>query len=232
MMLYLQGHTRPDISFAVNQCARYAFRPKKIHEDALKRIGRYLLGTRDKGIFMVPDNTLQIDCYVDADFAGLWGYEERDDPTCVKSRSGYLFMIGGCPIYWRSKLQSEISLSTMMSEYIALSTAMRDLIPLRHIVLDICRGLDLSEDLQSTVKSNIWEDNAGAVTLAKLVPPRVTPNSKHFAIKYRWFREYVQDPAEKIILHKIDTEVQLADILTKSLSKIQFQRLRLLLMGW
>ena len=232
MLLYLQGHTRPDIAFAVNQCARYAFSPKHSHEEALKRIGRYLLGTRDKGIYMLPNKTLQIDCYVDADFAGLWGYEEKDDPTCVRSRSGYLFMIGGCPIYWRSKLQNEISVSTMESEYVALSTSMRDLIPLQRVLEDICTGLDLDKDLSSTIKSNIWEDNEGALILAKMVPPRVTPRSKHFAIKYHWFREFVQDPMSKISLHKIDTKVQLADILTKSLSRVQFQAIRKLLMGW
>ena len=98
MLLYLQGHSRPDISFAVNQCARYAFNPRRSHEEAMKHIGRYLKGTRTKGIIMKPTNNLQIDCFVDADFAGLWGYEDELDPTSVKSRSGFLFMLGGCPI--------------------------------------------------------------------------------------------------------------------------------------
>ena len=61
MLLYLQGHTQPDISFAVNQCARYAFRPRRSHEEAMKRIGRYLKGTIDKGIIMKPSQSLQID---------------------------------------------------------------------------------------------------------------------------------------------------------------------------
>ena len=58
MLLYLQGHSRPDISFAVNQCARYAFRPKRSHEEAMKRIGRYLKGTLDKGIIMNIQDTM------------------------------------------------------------------------------------------------------------------------------------------------------------------------------
>ena len=123
-------------------------------------------------------------------------------------------------------------MSTMESEYVALSTSMRDLIPLQRVLEDICTGLDLDKDLSSTIKSNIWEDNEGALILAKMVPPRVTPRSKHFAIKYHWFREFVQDPMSKISLHKIDTKVQLADILTKSLSRVQFQAIRKLLMGW
>ena len=65
----------------------------------MKRIGRYLKGTKDKGINMIPNKSLLLECFVDADFAGLWGYENDQDPTCVKSRAGYIFLIGGCPIY-------------------------------------------------------------------------------------------------------------------------------------
>jgi hypothetical protein len=71
MLLYL-GHTCPDISFATHQCARYNHSPKQSHEDALKRIGRYLKGTLTKGLILNPSKTINIDCYPDADFAGLW----------------------------------------------------------------------------------------------------------------------------------------------------------------
>ena len=71
ILLYLSGHSRPDITFAVSQCARYCFCPKRPHEEVLKRIGRYLKKTRDKGLIMKLTNSLQIDCYVDSDFAGL-----------------------------------------------------------------------------------------------------------------------------------------------------------------
>ena len=94
MLLYLSGHSRPDIAFAVNCCARYMFCPKKSHELALKRIGRYLKATRDKGLILNPSgDVLKIDNYPDADFAGMYGYEENDDPTCVKSRTGYVITV-------------------------------------------------------------------------------------------------------------------------------------------
>jgi hypothetical protein len=85
MLQYLQGHSRLDITFAVSQCARYTQNPKGSHEIALERIGQYLKHTRDKGLVLKPTNSLDIDCYVDANFAGLWGYEDKDDPACVKS---------------------------------------------------------------------------------------------------------------------------------------------------
>jgi hypothetical protein len=76
MLLHLAGHSRPDIAFAVDQCARYTFQPTKKHVDALKRIGRYFRGTRNKGIIMRPLPNLQVDFYPDADFPGLYNHED------------------------------------------------------------------------------------------------------------------------------------------------------------
>eukprot|EP00804_Cyclotella_cryptica_P021898 CCRYP_000848-RA/>CCRYP_000848-RA protein AED:0.35 eAED:0.26 QI:0/0/0/1/1/1/3/0/651 len=81
MLLYLSGHSRPDIAFAVHQCARYTFKPSRRHELALIRIGRYLKGTMDKGLIMTPSPEPRIDCYPDADFAGLYGHEDATGPS-------------------------------------------------------------------------------------------------------------------------------------------------------
>ena len=167
---------------------------------------------------------------MDAGFAGLWNYEEDIDPTSVKSRSGFLFMLSGCPISWVSRLQSEIALSTMESEYVAMSLAIKYLIPLQRIVQTIIKAVCLDPDIQPTLKSEVWEDNAGALILAKLEPPRMTLRSKHYALKYHWFRYKIKEL--DIGLNKIGTKQQLADILTKGLPKVDFQRIRLMLMGW
>jgi hypothetical protein len=84
MLLYL-GHSRPDISFAMHQCAGYTHSPKQSHEDALKRIGCYLKGTLTKGLILNPNDDFRIDCYPDADFAGLWGRDDKQDPHCIRS---------------------------------------------------------------------------------------------------------------------------------------------------
>jgi hypothetical protein len=93
MLLYLAGHSRPDIAFAVHQCARYTFKPTKKHVAALKHIGCYLKGTRDKRIFMRPLPDLKVDCYPDADFAGIYNHEDSHDPHCVRSRTGYVIFL-------------------------------------------------------------------------------------------------------------------------------------------
>ena len=118
----------------------------------------------------------------------------------------------------------------MEAEYVALSTAMKELIPLKRIVIAIALGLNLDKEIIGTIKSDVWEDNAGALTLRKLELLKYTPRSKHYAIKYHWFREFIQ--SGEVVLDKVDTKVQLADLLTKSLTGEHFVRLRKLLMGW
>ncbi|KAL7537717.1 hypothetical protein ACHAWF_005882 [Thalassiosira exigua] len=122
-MLHYLNHTHPDCAFAIHQCARYTFEPKKLHKDAVRRIGHYLKETMDKGLVLDPSDDLTINCYPDADFAGLWGHEHPQDPHCVFGRTGYVITLAGCPVLWVSKFQTEIAISTMEAEYVALSTA-------------------------------------------------------------------------------------------------------------
>jgi hypothetical protein len=131
---YLEKCTRPDVAYAVHQCARFASNPKEEHTKAVTLIDRYLLGTRDKGIICKPTQD-SLTRYADAGFAGdgLPEIAENDSST-AGSRSGYVIIYAGCPLVWSSKLQTEIALSTTESEYIALSSALREIIPLRRLI--------------------------------------------------------------------------------------------------
>jgi Reverse transcriptase (RNA-dependent DNA polymerase) len=232
MMWYLYGHSRPDLGFALSQAARFSHSPKRSHELALIRIGQYLKGTRDKGLILRPHRSelLKVDCYVDADFCGLYGREDRTDPTSVKSRTGYVICIAGCPVIWSSKLQESIALSTMMAEYYALSTAMREVLPLNDLVKVIATALQLDEEHLTSFNTTVWEDNNGALSLAILDPGQHTPRSKHYDIKVHWFRSHLKP--NKIVVEKIDTSLQQADIFTKPLPVETFVIMRRLLMGW
>ena len=168
MLQYLQAHSRPDITYAVSQCARYTHDPKTTHEEALERIGQYLKGTMEKGLILRPTyDNLNVDCYVDADFAGLWPHEDKMDPSCVKSRTGFAICIANCPVIWQSKLQSDIATSTMEAEYTALSVAMKSVLPLLELLKTVARGVGMTEDQSTKFKTTVWEDNNGALTLAK-----------------------------------------------------------------
>lgn len=230
MLQYLQGHSRPDITYAVSQCARFVHSPKRSHEAALMRLGQYLKGTIEKGLVLRPGGKLTIDCFVDADFAGLWPYEDKSDPTCVKSRTGFVICLSDCPIVWCSKLQQQIATSTMEAEYNALSIAMRELLPFKTLVNAIATVVGYDVNDVTTFKTTVWEDNVGALTLANLEPGRVTPRSKFYAVKMHWFRSKLEP--NNILVVKVESKKQKADILTKGLRKEMFQDNRLLLCGW
>jgi hypothetical protein len=230
MLQYLQGHSRPDITYAVSQCARFSHSPRRSHEIALERIGQYLKFTANEGLVLRPTGQLDIDVFCDADFAGLWPYEDKLDPSCVKSRTGFVICLSNCPVIWTSKLQTEIALSTMEAEYNALSFAMRSVLPFQTLVHSVTKGIGLDSDNVASFRTTVWEDNAGALQLANMEPGRVTPRSKHYAIKYHWFRSHLKP--NHIEIHKVDSSQQKADILTKGLTKDKFESIRKLLCGW
>ena len=74
MLMYLASSTRPDILFAVHQCEKYSSCLKRSHEEAVKRIGRYLKKTSLMGMIYKLDGANRLDCYVDADFAGSFSH--------------------------------------------------------------------------------------------------------------------------------------------------------------
>ena len=231
MIWYLYGHSRPDLGFALSQAARFTHSPRRSHELALIRIGQYLKGTADKGMILQPAalDSLFMDCHVDSDFMGLYGKEPRDDPVSVKSRAGYIISLNHCPLVWSSKLQDSIALSTMMAEYYALSSAMRDVLPLRNLTKVVAKAVGIPEEHLSTFKTTCHEDNNGALSLANLEPGRNTPRSKFYDVKVHWFRSHI---GKDIVVQKVDTKEQLADIFTKPLPPETFRYLRKKILGW
>ena len=248
MLMYLANNTRPDIAHAVHACARYTHHPKKSHATAVKHILRYLKGTADKGMVINPNNRDELDCYVDSDFAGLYPVYPDQDPNSTKSRTGYVIFFKGCPVLWVSKMQTQCALSTMESEYLALSQAMRDLIPLREILKEINKTVfgkvvhipkctansksfsDIVSDKpdEGIPCSKVYEDNNACLKFARM--PRLTPRTKHIAVPYHWFRSKVEQL--EIAIEPINTEHQLADQFTKPLPAEKFVIARKSLMGW
>ncbi len=82
----------------------------------------------------------------------------------------------------------------------------------------------------ATFKTTLHEDNTGAMILAKMEPGRMTPRSKHYGVKYHWFRTKLKP--NEIEIARIDTKLQRADFLTKSLRTKAFEANRKLTMGW
>jgi hypothetical protein len=62
----------------------------RLHEQAIIRIGRYLLSTKEKGMIYCPDSTRGIEVFVDANFAGGWDPGDALNADNVYSRTGYV----------------------------------------------------------------------------------------------------------------------------------------------
>ena len=196
MLTYLTGSTRPDIQFAVHQTSRFCNNPKDSHTKAIKRIGRYLKCTSDKGIIFNPNESLGFEDWADADFVGGWNLKDSSSMRSALSRSGFVIKFAGCPIIWSSKLQSEIALSTTEAEYISLSQSLRDLIPIHNIFDELSKaGFIINEVKTTKTYSTVYEDNRGALELAR--EPKFRPRTKHIATKYHHFRHVVSKGQEK-----------------------------------
>lgn len=246
MLMYLAGNTRPDIAYAVHQAARFTHGSRQSHAAGVKRILRYLKKTKTEGLILKPGSDQRVDCYVDADFGGLFSVEDKQDPVSVKSRTGYVITYRGAPLMWVSKMQTQVALSTMEAEYIALSQSMRDLIPIREVLKEImtivfetiptityhshCKAFADTIGTAPHVipQSTVYEDNDACLKFARM--PKLTPRTKHIGIPYHWFRTQVERLEIKI--EGIDTKVQLGDQFTKGLPVDAFRVARKRLMGW
>ena len=143
------------------------------------------------------------------------------------SRTGFIIKYANCPIIWNSKLQTEIALSTTESEYIALSQAMRDVIPMINLLTELRHTIPILQETP-TLNCTVFEDNRGCIDLINL--PKLRPRTKHIALKYHHFREHVKN--KTIMVKYIETTDQIADIFTKALSAPQFWKLRRGIVGF
>jgi hypothetical protein len=157
------------------------------------------------------------------DFSGNWTREFAPvDPSTAKSRSGWIIFYAGCPVSWASKLQSQIVLSTTKAEYIAMSQALHDVIPVMNLLQEMRERNFKVVCIKPYVYCKIFEDNPGALELARL--PKLLPRTKHINNCYHHFCKHVQKGLIKIF--PIDTKDQIADALMKALAQNDFQHHR------
>ena len=205
-LLYAAMATRPDIAQAVGAVSKFNSKPSEAHLTAVKRILQYLKGTVDLAMKYHKSEDGSLIGYSDADWGG-----DSDDRH---STTGNLFLMAGGAISWLSKKQAVVALSTAEAEYIALSLATQEAVWLRRL---------LTELRVPSQPVMLMEDNQGAIAIAK--NPIAHARTKHIDIRYHYVREALQDGA--IDLHYCPTTEMVADMLTKPLSKGQFEKLRL-----
>uniref|UniRef100_A0AAV1TGV6 Integrase catalytic domain-containing protein n=1 Tax=Peronospora matthiolae TaxID=2874970 RepID=A0AAV1TGV6_9STRA len=199
-LMHLTTATRPDIAYAVSFVSRFMEKPQEEHWVAIKRIFRYLQGTKMHGICYKPSAKIDFRGYSDADWAG--------DLADRKSTSGYVFMLLGAPVSWGSKKQPSVSLSTSEAEYIALSLAIQEGKWINRLLCEIMAAAN--EEGPELV---IREDNQSCIKMTK--NPVNHGRAKHIDIKYHHIRDEVKRGEVK--LEYCETTLMLADIMTKGL---------------
>ena len=206
-LMYLAVSTRPDISYSIGSLARFNSKPTKEHWVALKRVLRYLKGTKDLGILYSKAEKDSCIGYTDADWAG-----DQDDRRSI---SGYVFLLSGGAISWKSQKQRCVALSTAEAEYVAMSTATQEAIWLRQLIAEITS----SEETPILV----YEDNQSAIAIAR--NPQFHGRTKHIDIRHHYVREEISKGT--VTIQYCPSCDMAADILTKGLGSDSFSKLRL-----
>ncbi|CAI5464814.1 unnamed protein product [Closterium sp. Yama58-4] len=217
-LLYTALHTRPDISFSVGQLARVVQNPSEEQVDAAERVVKYLnshpsIGVqysasaqvKQKGVEVLKEKgerlgegKLFLTCFTDATWAS-----EKEDSSSV---GGYICVVGGGPVSWRSKKQTETALSSVESEYMAMFHGVKEVIWLRRLLEEIGQ--------EQKVATPLFCDSKGALGMARNAV--LHGLNKHMRIKWHWLRKEVKRGTVNPIY--IKTHQQPADFLTKRLA--------------
>ena len=228
---YLQAMTRPDLTYAVHQCACFCINPKFLHEQGLKRICHYLYLTRNCSLVFKPKLTDGFKCYsyVDADWARNWLKTCPNNKTGALSRTGYLITYTNCPIMWGSKMQSLVALSTTNTELIAMSTMLCEVIHLQNLLLEL-RGCNFPIPFtKPQVVCHTFKENAACIEVAQS-DHKINLRTKLISVWLFHFHDHIEKGL--ITIEHVPSKYQLADIFTKPLPRDQSMWLRNQIMGW
>ncbi|KAI3804628.1 hypothetical protein L1987_26325 [Smallanthus sonchifolius] len=199
-IMYAMLCTRPDVSHALSMTSRYQQNPGESHWSAVKNILKYLRRTKD--MFLVYgglEEELSVKCYTDASFQ-----TDRDD---TKSQSGYVFIMNGGAVSWKSSKQEVVAQSTTESEYVAASEVAKEAVWMKKFISDLGVVPAIQEPLE------IFCDNEGAIALAK--EPRAHKRTRHIHRRFNYIRSEIE--RGEVRIRKVHTDDNLADPFTKAL---------------
>jgi hypothetical protein len=234
-LIYAMVTCRPDISYPVIKLSQYSTKPAKIHYEAIKNIYRYLNQTKNEGIYywrksprmdlpIVPVPEIKRDgnyehesvkerqdnkndklyAAVDSDYAG--------DTTHRRSVTGIILRIAGGTVFYKTKFQDTIALSSTEAEFTAAAEAGKYILYVRSILEEI--GVPQHE------ATTLFEDNQGALLMANAQQP--TKRTRHMDIKTFVLQQWVE--RDLITLKRIATADNYADVMTKATGRILFYR--------
>jgi len=204
-LMYLALTTRPDIAYTARVLARFNSNPGLGHWQAVKHVLHYLKGTLDHKLTYRPSDAPEpFITYSDADYGG--------NPDNGRLTGGYVVKIGTGAVFWSSKLQTLVALSTTEAEYISAVEARKEIIWL-------CQFLgELGYKIPGP--SVLWMDNQSAIAVSKNLEHH--GKMKHLSLHLFWLRDAVE---ENVISPKfVNTRNMAADIFTKALDCFKVQK--------
>jgi hypothetical protein len=232
-LIWAMTTCRPDIAFTSVKLSQSNSRPAEIHYHGLKHAIRYLYTTKTDGLYYwrthprpdLPDlplpainsnaQDLLLDNRPDHEASIAVAYGDSDWATCVKTRrsfSGICIQLAGGTIAYKTKFQPTVALSSTEAEFMAACDVGRMSLYIRSILWDL--------DIPQEAATIAYEDNDGCTAMANAQKP--TSRTRHIDIKYFALCDWVE--SDLIHLERIDTSINIADHLTKPLSRILFHR--------
>jgi hypothetical protein len=209
-LMYAAMGTRPDIIYSTTALSQFLQCPTRLHWVALKRVLRYLKGTQQAQLVYHPtagsaQYPLAVHGYSDSD----WGNDVNDR----RSVTGWVFLLYGCAVSWQSRKQRSTALSSVEAEYMATAAATKEAIWWRRFLTEL--------GLLPPGPTLIYSDSQGSIALAK--NPDHHDRTKHIDLRYHFIRDQIA--AKAIRTDFIGTELMLADVLTKPLSRDRHEAL-------
>ena len=207
-LLWMARATRPEISQAVGQVAKYMANPGPMHWEAVKRIFGYLLRVRNTPFLIKTDGTLRLEAFSDSDWAGC--------KDTAQSTTGLMIFVGGTLVAWRSKAQRNWAQSATEAEFVASLAASNECCWWRNILSEMWH-----ESFEPNSPTIIWVDNDGAIMQSQ--HSCAFDASKHYMLAYYALRQRTEESVT--VLRSIMTDFNYADLLTKALQPGHFRSL-------
>ncbi|XP_071704112.1 uncharacterized mitochondrial protein AtMg00810-like [Rutidosis leptorrhynchoides] len=201
-LLYLQS-TRPDVTYSVNVLSQFVADPRQPHMDAVYRVLRYLKTTVGQGVLLPRAGGFNLSAYCDSDWLGC--------PYTRRSRTGYILLLGGAPISWKTKKQSVVSRSSAEAEYRSMASTVSEILWVRWLLKDF--------NINSKEPTPLFCYNQAARHIAN--NPVFHELTKHVEMDCYFVRERVE--SKEVLPCPIATTMQIADLLTKRLGTQQLQ---------
>jgi hypothetical protein len=179
--------------------------------EKLERLLKYLNGTKTLGLALSADKDLSVLAYVDASYGVHWD---------AKSHTGALISLGKGAIYSKSSKQKLVSKSSTEAELIGLSDSFTQAIWTRDFLIE--QGYKVGP-------ATLYQDNKSTIALAEK-GRSTSDRTRHIHIRYYFVKDRID--SGEVRIEYLQTDLMLADILTKPLQGELFRRLRDQLLNW